>query len=149
MKILQNINPSKIKRQVIGTVILILIILVIYRIIRKIRDNVKERDTIRKAKGEINQNDLSFSDYEFKSFADRIFNAMDGIGTEETAIFHILKQMKTKSDMLALIVAFDTRKSKRWYSSFEGNMIAWLQNELDSYEHNSAAQIFQKLGIAY
>ena len=52
----------------------------------------------------------TFLPAEYTTFADSLFEAMDGAGTDEAEITTVFSKMKNKADVIKLIAAFGTRK---------------------------------------
>jgi len=72
----------------------------------------------------------SFSPSQMKTFADTLFSAMDGSGTDEDALDGVFKEMKNDLDILLLIDAFGTRTgSSIFASSTPANLADWLQSD--------------------
>lgn len=97
------------------------------------------------AKKDINKNNLSYSQSQYDSFADTLYQAMSGFGTDEDAIIRIFNQMKTKDDVLNLIVSFGSRKSFR----FRGTLSEWLADELSTSYIEQINSILSKKGIGF
>lgn len=51
---------------------------------------------------------------QYLNFAESLFTAMDGVGTNENSIKRVMEQMKTYDDVLALIQAYGKRKWSKW-----------------------------------
>lgn len=51
---------------------------------------------------------------QYLNFAESLFTAMDGVGTNESSIKRVMEQMKTYDDVLALIQAYGKRKWSKW-----------------------------------
>ena len=51
---------------------------------------------------------------QYLNFAESLFTAMDGVGTNESSIKRVIEQMKTYDDVLALIQAYGKRKWSKW-----------------------------------
>jgi hypothetical protein len=56
----------------------------------------------------------SYGAQQYLNFAESLFTAMDGVGTNETSIKRVMEQMKTYDDVLALIQAYGKRKWSKW-----------------------------------
>lgn len=63
----------------------------------------------------------SFSPSQMSTFADNLFSAMDGFGTDETSVEDVFKKMKNDLDILLLIDAFGVRGDE--------NLSQWLQDD--------------------
>lgn len=51
---------------------------------------------------------------QYLNFAESLFTAMDGVGTNEAGIKRVMEQMKTYDDVLAIIQAYGKRKWSKW-----------------------------------
>ncbi len=109
----------------------------------------KDNTTLKRIENEIIEDNLSFDKSQYQIFADRLFNAMNGNQTNEQTIYDVFAQMKTGDDILATISAFGVRETTVWYSSFRGNLISWLEDELDSSELQRVSEEFQRVGLAF
>jgi hypothetical protein len=56
----------------------------------------------------------SYGAQQYLNFAESLFTAMDGVGTNEQSIKRVMEQMKTYDDVLALIQAYGKRKWSKW-----------------------------------
>jgi hypothetical protein len=56
----------------------------------------------------------SYGAQQYLNFAESLFTAMDGVGTNEASIKRVMEQMKTYDDVLALIQAYGKRKWSKW-----------------------------------
>lgn len=56
----------------------------------------------------------TFGAQQYLNFAESLFTAMDGVGTNEAGIKRVMEQMKTYDDVLALIQAYGRRKWSKW-----------------------------------
>lgn len=93
----------------------------------------------------------SLTDVQAKGIAERLFNAMKGVGTDEAAIFSALNGL-TENDFIKVYESF----GKRQYSLFWGNvgdpltssnhhLITWLTNELDAPEVKQLQKVIPNL----
>lgn len=90
---------------------------------------------------QLNSNNLSFSEYQYKQWADSLFIAFNGWGTDEQATYRILNYLQNIDDWLKLIVVYgkdddDMRLPER------------LIYELDKSEQGKVNQILSKFGAS-
>jgi len=97
---------------------------------------------------EVEKNNLSFSISEFNSMANQLFNAMDGVGTSEDVIFSVFNKLQNKDDYNQLIKSFGIRSSTSFMSSFGGDLLVWLSDELSSSEIKKLNNILSKIGAS-
>lgn len=70
----------------------------------------------------------SFAKSQYLTFADTLYNAMDGAGTDYDSVIGVFKEMKNDVDILYLIDAFGTRAgSSMFATSTEEDLAKWLQ----------------------
>lgn len=73
-----------------------------------------------------------YTESQMKGFADKLFKAMDGQGTDEEQIKAVFKYMQNKADVLELIKAFGVREYEDGlFVSYDYNLTEWLNEELD------------------
>jgi hypothetical protein len=95
----------------------------------------------------------TISDSQAVGFANRIFVAMDGNGTDENAILDVFTNVKNDADVLAIIKAFGTKKltnSLLWSEVvYQGGLAGAIQDELDAGDINKLNMSLEKKGIKY
>lgn len=99
---------------------------------------------------EIDKSELSYSLADFESFANQLYQAMNGSGTDENTIYTVLGNLKNKSDYYQLVKSFDVRQNEGTFSSnFSGTLSEWLTFELDSAELNKVREILSNIKITF
>lgn len=83
----------------------------------------------------------SYTDGQYNQFAQVLYSAMEGIGTDEEAVFRIIGYMKKDIDVAKLIVAYGVKGDE--------TLGAWLQGDLSSSDMNKVNQILTSKGIKY
>lgn len=83
----------------------------------------------------------SYSDAQFRVFAQDLYGAMKGWGTNEEKIYNVFRQMKSKVDVLKLIDAYGTRDGE--------NLFEWLDGDLSSWNFRKINQILRDNNIDY
>lgn len=130
---------------IIWVIILIGIVWAIYKGIGFIQDKI---DNYNQTKDfNVEKENLSFSNSEFQSMANQIFNAMDGAGTSTDVIYNVLGKLQTKDDYNMLVKTFGVRSTTSFISSFSGTMIVWFSDELSNAEIKKVNNILSKFGI--
>jgi hypothetical protein len=76
-------------------------------------------------------------DGEIRNLSDQLYDAMEGVGTDEEAVVGAFKSLKTVSDFCALVTRFN-----RDYGS-EGDLLEWLDDDFD--QTSEWMQIFRPL----
>jgi hypothetical protein len=93
------------------------LLLLIYFLTRKTADTIPDTPDIdevpNKPKGKT-ATQYTYGATQYLNFADTLFNAMNGTGTNEESIKRVMASMKTYDDVLALITAYGKRKWNVW-----------------------------------
>lgn len=76
-------------------------------------------------------------DGEIRNLSDQLYDAMEGVGTDEAAVVGAFKSLKTVSDFCALVTRFN-----RDYGS-EGDLLEWLDDDFD--QTSEWMQLFRPL----
>ena len=100
---------------------------------------------------------LSYKPTQFITWADKIEDASNGTnwfdGTDEDAIYKIMRYLKNNNDWLELNKAYGTRPyydvSPGYFTGKDINMTKMLQLELDSTEKDKVNSILKSKGIKY
>lgn len=130
-----------------GKAILIIIALIIlfwlFNYAKGYLTGVKNKAT---AKGEISQLESmgiqqSYPDQRYQGLADDIENAIAGWGTDEEAIYDVMRQIKNDIDFLKLQNAFSVRDGE--------NLSQWMRGDLSSSEMASVNSILSSNGVTY
>lgn len=138
-----NLGKSP-KDKIINIVILLVIAVALFFFIRWIVRKVKTMNT--EANKELNNAldsgvKLSFSNSQYENFANQLYNAMNGPGTDENAIYNVFNQMKNIADVLKLVTTFGFRKNQ--------DLSTWLYKDLSSNEMYKVNSILSTKGIDY
>jgi len=95
----------------------------------------------------------TYSDAIFKGWADVLYTAMDGVGTDFGAIVNVIKYMRSDTDVVKLVVTFGVRNKKTnnpFSSSSQAlNLRAWFADELSNIEIGGLNKILAANKIAY
>lgn len=98
---------------------------------------------------------LSYAPSQYIAWADKLEDAFEYIwGTDEDAIYSVLRKLKTNNDWLELNRAFGMRNYRdlnSWEFSWgkDVNLLRWFQLELDTAEKNKCNAILKSKGIKY
>jgi hypothetical protein len=118
----------------------------VYKLIRFIIDKISEYNAT--SGFNVQKENLTFSISEYNSMANQLFNAMDGAGTNEDIIFSVFNKIQTKDDYNQLIKSFGVRSSTGILSSFSGDLLTWLSDELSSSDVKKLNNILSKIGVS-
>ena len=83
---------------------------------------------------ETNEANLSYSPATYERFANQLFEAFRGVGTDEDQVIRIINELKTYDDWLALVKAFGIRKVPHLFGDIEGTLSQLLAYELEDSE---------------
>jgi peroxiredoxin family protein len=99
---------------------------------------------------EINKNNISFSQSEFVTMADRIDQALNSTwDDDEQTVYDILSRLKSKDDWNLLIKTFGVRKRWAAIGRIEGTLIDWFQDAFSSSELTKVKTILSKIGVTF
>lgn len=139
-------NPKTVKTIVI-IVIVIIVLFIAYTQYKKWQKTKKSKEFTSQADKEIVAETQTFSESDYKAMADKLEQAMKGLGTDNDAVLQVLASLKTKSDWLSLVSAFGIRESGVWPGNFSGNLIEWLSDELGGGARQRVNFVLQKFGV--
>lgn len=96
---------------------------------------------------EIKNDNLTYQKSQYIVFADKLYSAMIGFGTDEDSIYSVFRKMNTDDDVKQLIVAFG---SKRIEFTIGGSTLAeWLVTELSESEMTELNNILSQRNINF
>ena len=132
-----NATPLIAAAGVLAVVVVIVIVIAIIKAVRRARDNSYFKDN----KKAITKADLSYNEADYTVFANKLYAAMKGLGTDEDAIFSVFQLMNTESDVRQLINAFGTKKGE--------TLSQWLLGDLSAADIAKINGILAYNGINY
>jgi hypothetical protein len=89
---------------------------------------------------EVEEDDLTYSDAEYQQFAEILWRALKPLNEDEDTIYHILRQMKNKSDWYKLMSVYGTDGSG--YS-----LLGHLKADLDNSEFQEVRDILSHINV--
>lgn len=84
---------------------------------------------------------LSYQDTQYQNMADALYEAMDGMGTDEDTIYSVFYKMNNKADVLKLILIFGEKEGE--------NLPQWLHSDLNFSEISKINSILSTKNIDY
>lgn len=141
---IQNNKTTKIVVIVLIAIVVLLVVLGVLKltgVTTKIDDKIAEKkigDTLDK---EISTAAVHITPVEAKAYADKLYAAMKGLGTDEDAIYEVFANMTTRSDVLYLIKTFGVKDSK--------TLNEWLTAELNANERTKLNNILANSNVNY
>lgn len=145
---------------VFGVAVLAGIGIVGYGIYKKVHKTSQEKQALESIK-DVNADIRKLLKYEkpsyiqsqYSGFADALFEAMQGLGTENDALTATFNKMKNTLDVLYLNQAFGIRDYKDdslfGFNVKEMNLNQWISAELDDSEKKELNEMLSKKGIKY
>ncbi|MBN2776234.1 MAG: hypothetical protein JXR36_01245 [Bacteroidales bacterium] len=129
---------------------ILLVLVVVVLIVKAVLEMFSKRDSYtRESRQEYSNSNLSYTDLEYENMAARLLDAMSGAMTREEPIYQILKSLKTKDDWYKLVNVFGVRETTSMWSSWSGNLVEWLVDELDSSEQEEVSNILSRIGVVF
>lgn len=137
MAVASNIDINKI----IKIIVIIIAIVFGIRYIRKFIKKRKNQAALNELDKDINVSKLTYQLSYYGIWAKDLFNAMDGMGTNEQVIYDVFKKMQTKDDVLQLITAFGVED--------EETLTQWIVSELGDSERATLNRLLSDKNINY
>lgn len=104
-------------------------------------DANKQRDIDNEVNNAITTSNVTLSQVQLNTLADKIYKAVKGSGTDETSIYDAMRTLQSKDDVLALIKTFGVRDSM--------TLREWLYDDLNNSEISKINDIFLSKGISF
>ena len=105
------------------------------------------KDTAKDLGKEVNQSRLTYPETTYKTMAVSIYRAMDGAGTSWPTVVRVISALKNADDWKMLVSTFGVKKDTSWYNSFSGNLIEWLEEDLDGSEMKEISGMLNKINV--
>ena len=130
---------KEINKPVIFVIVAIIIGVVIFIVVKKIKAGAasrENRDYLEGIKSNIDNSQTSFSGPEYKDMADKLYAAFNGAGTDNDAWKDVFGRMRTNADVDQLSVAFGFRKATLLGKEYGSAMSLkqWIVDELSNKE---------------
>ena len=136
-----EINKNQLITIGIVTVLLIVSVIIIAVKWNNLKDWVKQRKESKLLDKEIVSSDVTMSDSQITTYANKLHKAMKGAGTNEKAIFAVFEAINSKSDLLSIC--------KKFRELYGENLADWLNDDLSQSDINKINQILSEKGIDY
>jgi len=134
--------------------------------IRDLQEQVKEEQEAakyKKALADLNKQGVvpNYTDAAYLSMANSLFQAMDGKGTDEAAIYQVFYKIVNDADFAKLMLAFGRRvwdeplfsgEKISWFGlkgSSGGTLTSAIHSDMDNEEVNRVNQILESNGVNY
>jgi len=125
-------NP---KRLIALLIIIIVLAIAIYFSWSKLKGLFRNVQTKIEKESEINKeisngNPPSYTDNEYRDFANRIYTAIKGAGTDTKTIKNIFEKMNNITDVLKLVQAFGVRDGENLHEWLDGEVHWWKPGDI-------------------
>ena len=128
-------------------VIVIIVVIIIYKEAKKY---IQSSDSTSRQYGNaVNESNVTLSNSELSGMADRLFIAMNGGGTDPDEIYDVLNLLSTEDDWNKLVKVYGVRETTSWISSWSGNLIKWLTDELSGGQKQKVRQILANINVQF
>lgn len=129
----------------IGIIVLIvgIIIAIFWKKIKNAIDDAKQKRDYEQKVDEIEnftQKKPSYPDSYYATFADQLYAAMDGWGTDEESIYNVMYKIKNDVDYMKLVEAFGVRDSE--------SLSEWISGDCNTKEINEINSILKNNGVS-
>ncbi len=108
-------------------------------LISQIRERVKNKELDKR----IDKSNLSYGESQYKVYAQKLFDAMNGWQTDEDGIYEVFKKMNNIDDILQLQIAFSDVEDEN------ETLSEWLHDDLSSSEMKQLNAIIAERSIEY
>ncbi len=134
---------SKVKLGLIIAAVLAVIIIgvIIYKKSIKLDDVKNSNEVIDKVNKEIDTNDLTLTRVQLATISQKLYDAMDGWGTDTDAVYDAFSLANTRSDVLSIIGTFGVRDGE--------TLSEWLYGDLSGSEIMHLNSVIASKGINY
>ena len=138
------------KTNIIITIAILAIIIAFYfigdKLLKEVLGNKDGKgNTVKDADKDVNKNELSKSNSWYSQSADNLFESFEGAGTDEAAVFHIMKQLENKSDWNMLVSKFGMRGDGYIFS--DESLIEWIKSELSDSDLEKLRRILERIDV--
>lgn len=134
-------------------IVVLVVIIMAYYIFHNVKAKANAIKNIAESKAEIQQiksdveahedkgekPTMTFADYQAE--ANKLYNAMNGFGTDDDAVEEVFNSIQNNVDFLKLKAAFGTREGSTWQQ--------WLDGDLNQAEKDAINQSLDAKGIIY
>lgn len=137
--------PSLKKGQLytIGFLTMLVIVVIVFLCVnyQKIKNWIAEKRYENEISSDINTSNISFSAAQMRQYADRLYTAMKGLGTDEDTIYDVFANFHTDDEVLQLIRLYGTRSNM--------TLPQWIVDELTTKERKKLNTILTNNGVSY
>lgn len=139
VKWFKALNPTM---QIVIAIAAIILVIMIFRALKRYGNTLlNAADNLGETQALISSGQTkSFSQVQYNGFANQLYHAMKGMGTDEATIYNVFGKMQNDLDVLELTKAYGTRDSY--------DLQTWLRGDLSSSEMAKLNMILSNKGIS-
>ena len=123
------------------SIFIIVLIIIAFRYVKKYLKKRKNQQIINELDKDINVRELTYPLSYYPLWANELYEAMDGAGTNEDVIFKIFGKLQTKHDVLQLITAFGVKEDE--------TLTQWLVDDLSDDDRATLNRLLSDKNINY
>lgn len=132
------------KKAVAVSIVALVAIFAVWLIVRLSRNKIAELKSRSEQKKALNEEiaiggGLTYGDSDYLQFANTLYYAMKGAGTNEKAVYNVFKKMKTRADVMKLISVYGIRDGE--------TLTEWLYGDFSNMKKINS--ILSENGIDY
>lgn len=138
-------------------IIIVIVAVILIVLIKKLKTNKEEKVLEAENKAyittiqhKVDKSDLSYDGTEYRDMADQLFEAFNGLGTNDKLWREVFNRMKTDADVNQLIVAFGSRKPTTGGFSFgrkAETLAQWIAGDLSAGQRKELNNMLHSKGI--
>ena len=159
MKALEKIDFNKVLTAIGGLLLLIVIVITIKKYQKKYKSESQQNSYLDSVSREIVTSNLSYGMSWYDGKAVTLANALDAsfgnnggwLGCDQKTVYEVMKEMKTRDDVIKLEEAFGTRELNASFLKKKKPMLLReaIQNLMTTSEHKKVNKILKDNGIDY
>lgn len=159
IKALEKIDFNKIFKAIGGIVLIIVVIIVIKRCRNKYKSESQQNSYLDNVSRDLEPSNLSYGKSWYEGKAVTLASALDAsfgnnggwLGCDQKTVYEIMKEMKTKDDVVHLETSFGTRDlNASWLKKKKPMLLREaIQNLMTTSEHKKVNKILKDNGIDY
>lgn len=125
---------------IIAAVVITVVIIVAVNY-NKLRNWIEQKRYDNEIATDINTSNITISATLLRQYADRLYTAMKGWGTDEDTIYDVFSNFRTDDDVLQLIRIYGTKDGM--------TLPQWIIDELNTKERKKLNTILNNNGVTY
>ena len=159
MKVLEKIDFNKIITAIGGLLLIIVIVVVIKKYQKKYKTEGQQNAYLDSVSNDIMTSNLSYGNSWYDAKAVTLANALDAsfgnnggwLGCDQQTVYEVMKEMKTRDDVIKLEEAFGTRElNASWLKKKKPMLLREaIQNLMTTSEHKKVNSILKDNKIDY